>query len=238
MKIIAAYPCLGKTTIYNLNKDRCFDREFNESRSTLGMTKAQTEEFFEHCAEIIKLQFYADYHDIMFITADDRLLYKLIGKIPKLQENLTLVFPDISNKEVLLDYKCRVIARSGEAWYKRVIEPEIDTLWERINRYVGYNYDVRLTNLSHPYIENVVTLPDNFVLPNKHRDDTFEKSVLQTRGIKMSRLDLIETIKSLNNEDLEWLKMQIIDLQEHRNTAKLNEDFGKIDNTDDSELQL
>ena len=50
----------------------------------------------------------------------------------------------------------------------------------------------------------------------------------------MSRLDLIETIKSLNDEDLEWLKIQITDLQTLRNTAKLNKDFGTIGNTDDT----
>lgn len=49
----------------------------------------------------------------------------------------------------------------------------------------------------------------------------------------MSRLDLIETIKSLNDEDLEWLKTQIDDLQTLKNTAELNKDLGKIGNTND-----
>ncbi len=30
MEIIAAYPCLGKTTLYKLNKDIIFDREFKK----------------------------------------------------------------------------------------------------------------------------------------------------------------------------------------------------------------
>lgn len=47
----------------------------------------------------------------------------------------------------------------------------------------------------------------------------------------MSRLELIEIIKSLNNEDLEWLKTQIDDLQTLKNTAELNKDLGKIGNT-------
>ena len=36
-QIISAFPCLGKTTLYQLNKKKIFDREFNESRSQLGM---------------------------------------------------------------------------------------------------------------------------------------------------------------------------------------------------------
>ena len=47
----------------------------------------------------------------------------------------------------------------------------------------------------------------------------------------MSRLELIEIIKSLNYEDLEWLKTQIDDLQTLKNTAELNKDLGKIGNT-------
>ena len=37
MKVIAAYPCLGKTTISQANKDRCFDLELHESRATRYM---------------------------------------------------------------------------------------------------------------------------------------------------------------------------------------------------------
>lgn len=55
-KIISAFPCLGKTTIFSLNKDTMFDREFNESRSIKGMSIEDRDVFFQQCASIVQLQ--------------------------------------------------------------------------------------------------------------------------------------------------------------------------------------
>ena len=129
MQIIAAYPCLGKTTIYQLNKDKCFDREFCESRSTLGMTPEQQDRFFDNCAEIVRVQYEANYHKVLFITEDERLL----SRLEDLKKDIILVFPAVDNlnPSIIRDYIDRVIERSGEAWFKRVLEPEIPTLQER-----------------------------------------------------------------------------------------------------------
>lgn len=162
MIIIAAYPCLGKTTLYNLNKNYVFDREFCESRSILGMSDKQIEEFFKYCANIIELQVRTNYHEILFISEDDRLLSELYKKeiLP------ILIFPDAFNKEYMMQYKENVIKRSGIDWWNRVIAQELPFLQNRIKNYKQLGYDVRLTNFEKPYIENIVNLPQHIIVPN------------------------------------------------------------------------
>ena len=43
--IISAFPCLGKTTLTNQNKEKYFDAEIYESRATKGMSKIQQADF-------------------------------------------------------------------------------------------------------------------------------------------------------------------------------------------------
>lgn len=168
MQIIAAYPCLGKTTIYQLNKDKCFDREFCESRSTLGMTPEQQDRFFDNCAEIVRTQYEADYHKVLFITEDERLL----SRLEDLKKDIILVFPAISDRDssLIQGYIEHVIERSGKEWFERVIKPELPTLQDRIRTYKENGWDVRLTHpIIFPYLEYVVELPEDFVLPNETR---------------------------------------------------------------------
>ena len=161
MKIIVAYPCLGKTTIYQLNKDKCFDREFCESRSTLGMTQEQQDAFFDNCAGIVRTQYQANYHKILFITEDERLL----SRLEDLRGNIILVFPNADNAEDMADYKQHILERSGQAWWNRVIEPEVAGLSNRLAKLRQEGWDLRLVNKQHPYIEDVVEFPVDFILP-------------------------------------------------------------------------
>lgn len=163
MKIIAAYPCLGKTTIYQLNKGKCFDREFNESRSTLGMTQEQQDAFFDNCANIVRIQHQANYHKILFITEDERLL----SRLEDLKDDIILVFPNAYNVKEMSNYKQRVLERSGQAWWDRVLKSEIPTLSDRLRKYKQEGWNLHLTDEQHPYIEDVVDLPSDFILPNQ-----------------------------------------------------------------------
>jgi hypothetical protein len=57
MKIISAYPCLGKTTIANSDKEKFFDREFFESRTVIGMSDDVIDKLFSSFADIIEIQY-------------------------------------------------------------------------------------------------------------------------------------------------------------------------------------
>ena len=46
-KIIAAYPCLGKTTLSKISKKRFLDMEFNESSKTKMMNEIERSHFFD-----------------------------------------------------------------------------------------------------------------------------------------------------------------------------------------------
>ena len=153
-KIVAAYPCLGKTTIANSNRERFFDREFFESRSTKNMSAEDRSRFFDLCADMIELQFLAKTHKVLFISEDDEILLRLIRKkIP-----FELVLPNVFVDSVMSEYKTRVIKRSGEEWWERVIAPELPYLKDRINFYKSQNLvKVYLINESQ-YIDDVVDL--------------------------------------------------------------------------------
>ena len=219
MKIIAAYPCLGKTTIYNLNKDKCFDREFNESRSTLGMNDADKKQFFDCCAEIIKLQYLTGYHDVLFISENDMLIKSLVEELPDVKSDLIMVFPNLFDFKVQEDYIRRVQERSGIAWYERVIEPEIFntkcSVKDRITLYKEAGFDVRLTDIAHPYIEDVVSLPQGFTLPErKFNGKSLDKEDILARDCREAKSVLDRLMQEKSISETEYAKIvNIIEMQ-------------------------
>lgn len=165
MKIISAYPCLGKTTIANSNKEKFFDREFFESRTVIGMPNHVIDKIFNSFADIIELQYQYGSQNILFITDDERLLKQLR------QRNIpyTIVLPDVRQNSVFNEYKKRVIGRSGIEWWNRVLESDIEDLKRRIsimidNKKVYEKMGITLKLIDYldnrEYIENVVDLED------------------------------------------------------------------------------
>ena len=130
-RIIAAYPCLGKTTLSKISKNRFLDMEFNESSKTKMMSGAERSHFFDFCVQRIEKEYYSGNFEIIFISEDDEILKRLLSK----KIRFTLVLPNALNKRAMQDYKSRVIYRSGESWWNNVIEPEICSLQKRIEFY-------------------------------------------------------------------------------------------------------
>lgn len=158
--IISAFPCLGKTTLFTLNKDTIFDREFNESRSIRGMSQEEQKSFFQHCADMVQLQKDTGYYDYIFITDNPELVTRLDPTY------ITHIYPDIFNESVMADYKQSVIERSGLDWYERVIPPKISNLKEHIQELLNLGCDVRLTNLDQKHIEDVFEFNSRTILPH------------------------------------------------------------------------
>lgn len=165
--VISAFPCLGKTTIYQLNKTCIFDREFNESRSQLGMNIEERIMFSNLCAKILNLQIESKYHDYIFVTDDKSIVSKI--NINIIKNGMTFIFPNIFDKNDMKEYKKRVINRSGNEWYERVIIPRLDNIADLIFEYQKQGFDVRFTTASKPYIEDVFKFSDNIVLPRKNK---------------------------------------------------------------------
>ena len=168
MKIISAYPCLGKTTIANSNKEKFFDREFFESRTVLGMPDNVIDKIFSSFADIIEMQYQYGSQDVLFITDDERLLKHLRQcNIP-----YTIVPPDIRQNAVFNEYKKRVIERSGIEWWNRVLESDIEDLKRRISikinnkgAYKEKGVTLKLIDYidNREYIENVVDLGEIYL---------------------------------------------------------------------------
>ncbi|EHC5262587.1 hypothetical protein LAX80_014090 (plasmid) [Listeria marthii] len=160
-QIISAFPCLGKTTLCNLNRDTIFDREFNESRSVRGMTSEEREKFFQCCSELVQLQKNTEYYDFIFITDNPDLVTKLD------QKNITFIYPNVFDSGIMDAYKKQVIERSGKEWYDRVIPPKLVNLKEYIQQLLDLNYDVRFTDAEHQYIEDVYDFHSQYLLPSR-----------------------------------------------------------------------
>ncbi|MBC2184492.1 hypothetical protein HCB33_14115 [Listeria sp. FSL L7-0233] len=173
-QIISAFPCLGKTTLCNLNRDTIFDREFNESRSIRGMLSEEKVAFFQQCADMVELQKNTNFYDYIFIT-DNPDLVSLLD-----QTSIIHVYPDVFNDKVMEEYKKQVIERSGEDWYERVIPSKLTHLKEHITKLNDDGCDVRLTDLEHKYIEDVCELNSQIKLPNnKEVDNMHGKGLLR-----------------------------------------------------------
>lgn len=149
--IISAFPCLGKTTLTNQNKEKYFDAEIYESRATKGMSKSEQKEFFKASALKIKLIYNTGYYDAIFVTDDERLLGELrLWGLPIIH-----VLPNPNNKEHLQEYISRVIERSGLAWYQRVLSEDIITLEDKLRKLRTTNEKVYFVE-PNKYIEHLV----------------------------------------------------------------------------------
>lgn len=149
--IISAFPCLGKTTLTNQNKDIYFDAEIYESRATKGMSESQQKEFFEASALKIKLIHDTGYYTAIFVTDDERLLSEL--RLFGLQ--IIHVLPNPNNKEHLQEYVSRVVDRSGLDWYSSVLSEDVANLKDKLYTVHSNNEQVYFVE-PYKYIEHLV----------------------------------------------------------------------------------
>ena len=149
--IISAFPCLGKTTLANQNKEKYLDAEIYESRATKGMSNSEQKEFFKASALKIKLIYNTGYYDAIFVTDDERLLEELrLWGLPIIH-----VLPNLNNKEHLQEYISRVIARSGSNWYNDVLSEDIIKLKDKLYKLQTLGEKVYLVE-PNKYIEHIV----------------------------------------------------------------------------------
>ena len=149
--IISAFPCLGKTTLANQNKEKYLDAEIYESRATKGMSNSEQKEFFKASALKIKLIYNTGYYDAIFVTDDERLLEELrLWGLPIIH-----VLPNPNNKEHLQEYISRVIVRSGLDWYNDVLSEDIIKLKDKLYKLQTLGEKVYLVE-PNKYIEHIV----------------------------------------------------------------------------------
>ena len=149
--IVSAFPCLGKTTLTNQNKDIYFDAEIYESRATKGMSESQQKEFFKASALKIKLIYDTGYYTAIFVTDDERLLREL--RLFGLQ--IIHVLPNPNNKEHLQEYVSRVVDRSGLDWYSSVLSEDVANLKDKLYKVHSNNEQVYFVEPCK-YIEHLV----------------------------------------------------------------------------------
>lgn len=137
-KIISAFPALGKTTLTQNNKEIFFDYEIYESRATIGLSDESKKLFFENCAKNLKLIYDSNFYKAIFITDDDRFLFEL----QKLGLDIIHVLPDANNSKNLEEYKSRVIKRSGQDWFDKVLKNDMDALSDKVKRLTETNEEV------------------------------------------------------------------------------------------------
>lgn len=150
---IAAYPCLGKTTFAKKYEQSILDSEFRESAHTRHMTEQESDRFFDLCTDILSLHKEAEDYPYIFITEDERLLTRLKEK----GIHPVLVFPNPADLIYMEEYERQVIQRSGKEWFRRLIEPELPGLEERIENYRKEGYEIYLTDSEHPFLSDVYT---------------------------------------------------------------------------------
>lgn len=88
------------------------------------MNQLQEFEFFKNCARNIQILYETGFYEVIFITDDERLLQEL----RKLNLEIIHVLPNINNKDDLLEYKERVIKRSGIEWLNNILLQDINEL--------------------------------------------------------------------------------------------------------------
>ena len=149
--VVSAFPCLGKTTLTNKRKDLYFNAEIYESRATKNMGISQQREFFRNHARNIQLIQETNTYKCIFVTDD----VMLIEELNKLGIYVIYVATNVNNPDSIVNYRKRVISRSGVDWYNRVLKKDMVELPYALTKIVSLGNEVRFVN-SGQYIEHVV----------------------------------------------------------------------------------
>lgn len=136
-KIIAGFPCIGKTTVGNWDKHRFMDLEFRETASARGMSKANIERLYDNYIEIIKNIVSTGYYEFLFVTDNPKMLDRLINSGLK----ITYVIPDPQDSHYINFHKGLVLNRDSEDWYTEVIEPRLENLMQSIEKVSSKPYN-------------------------------------------------------------------------------------------------
>ena len=123
------------------------------------MNQLQEFEFFKNCARNIQILYNTGFYEIIFITDDERLLQEL----RKLNLEIIHVIPNINKKDDFLEYKDRVIRRSGIDWFNNILLKDINVLPNKllkINRLKEKVYFVEPGKYIEDLVPNIRRLYD------------------------------------------------------------------------------
>lgn len=153
MKVISGFPCIGKTTLYQENRNRFMDLEFRETATTIGMGIERKKRVFDAYGSIVEEIFQENYYEYLFVT-DNRLM---LEELHKRKIPFTYVIPDINDKEFMKRYKERVCHRNDKEWYDRIIAPRLGEYQDTVNYVKSIPHaEIRYLNMKHQYLAEVV----------------------------------------------------------------------------------
>lgn len=152
-KLISAYPCVGKTTLYRSDRERYMDLEFRETASTKGMNSECKKRMYAHYADIISEMLLTGTYKYIFITDNELLLKELAKrKIP-----FTYVVPDPDDAAYRKQHYQRTIDRNDIVWYDNIIAPrnkKLHRMIQWINDRLGM--DIYFLNTEKPFLKDII----------------------------------------------------------------------------------
>lgn len=151
-KIISGFPCIGKTTLYNSNRDKFMDLEFRETATSKGMDDRTLYKLYDSYVNIIECVLQANHYEYVFITDNLMLLKKLINK----GISFEYIVPDLSDNDFITEHYNRVLNRNNQEWYNRIIVPRLDCLQDSINYLTDNGIEVKLLDKNNPYISSFI----------------------------------------------------------------------------------
>lgn len=152
-KIISAYPCVGKTTLYRKDRNKYMDLEFRETASTKGMGPEREKRMYEHYADIIYEMQQVGTYEYIFITDNELLLKELVKRNIK----FTYVVPDPDDMDYMREHYLRVNHRNNTTWYYDIIVPRNKKLRRMIQWVKHQTYrDVYFLNTEKPFLEDII----------------------------------------------------------------------------------
>lgn len=151
-KIIVGFPCIGKTSLYQENKDKYMDLEFRETASTKGMDEQSKLRVFSNYLNIVKEIVNTEYYDYLFVT--DNIL--MIKNLIECELEFTFVGPNPNDVEFINTHYKRVLNRNNQLWYKNIIIPRLNELKRTLELLRLNNINIVFLNNEAPFLKDVI----------------------------------------------------------------------------------
>ena len=125
--------------------------KYTEVEQLKNMGISQQREFLRNHARNIQLIQETNTYKCIFVTDDVRL----IEELNRLGIYVIYVVPNVNNPDSIVNYRKRVMSRSGLEWYNRVLKKYMEELPCTLIEIVNLGNELRFVN-SGQYIEHVV----------------------------------------------------------------------------------